>query len=141
MGVILDSSILVAAERGTFRLEDLLRSLGEEAVAMAVITASELLHGCHRATNAGIRARRFAFVEGLLQAIPVLSFGIAEARRHAELWADLARGGEPIGPHDMLVAATAVAQGYALATLNRREFARVPGLRLVPTEAFALGAG
>lgn len=128
---------MVAAERKTFRLEELLRSLGAEAVAMAVITAAELLHGCHRATDPGIRARRLAFVDGLLQAIPVLPFGIAEARRHAELWADLARGGGPIGPYDMLVAATAVAQGYALVTLNRREFARVPGLKLLSTEPFA----
>jgi len=37
----------------------------------------------------------------------------------------------------MLVGATAVAQGYALATLNQREFARIPGLRLVLTERFA----
>jgi predicted nucleic acid-binding protein len=35
-----------------------------------------------------------------------------------------------IGPHDLLVAATALAGGHALATLNRREFARVPGLVL-----------
>lgn len=134
--MILDTSVLVAAERKTFRLEELLCSLGAEAVAMAVVTASELLHGCHRATDPGIRARRLAFVEGLLQAIPVLPFGIAEARRHAELWADLVRGGGPIGPYDMLVAATAVAQGYALVTLNRREFARVPGLKLLSTEPF-----
>jgi len=93
---------------------------------MAAITASELLHGCHLAREAGIRARRWAFVEGLLQAIPILPFGIAEARRHAELWADLTREGGLIAPYDMLVGATALAQGYALATLNRREFARVP---------------
>jgi tRNA(fMet)-specific endonuclease VapC len=135
--VILDTSVLVAAERRALRMGELLQSLGEEPVAMAAITASELLHGCHRAPESGIRARRWAFVEGLLEAIPVLPFGLAEARRHAELWADLAREGGLIGPHDMLVGATAVAQGYALATLNKREFARIPGLRLVPIERFA----
>jgi tRNA(fMet)-specific endonuclease VapC len=103
---------------------------------MAAITASELLHGCHRAPEPGLRARRWAFVEGLLGAIPVLPFEIAEARRHAELWADFVREGELIGAHDMLVSATALAHGYALATLNRREFSRVPGLRLVPTERY-----
>ena len=134
--MILDSSVLVAAERRTFRVEELLRSLADEPVALAAITASELLHGCHRAAEPGLRARRWAFVEGLLGAIPVLPFGIAEARRHAELWAGLAREGGLIGPHDMLVGATALAQGYSLATLNRGEFSRVPGLRLVPTERF-----
>jgi tRNA(fMet)-specific endonuclease VapC len=134
--VILDTSVLVAAERRSLRVEEMLRSLGEEPIAMAAITASELLHGCHRAGEAGIRARRWAFVEGLLQAIPILPFGLAEARRHAELWADLIREGGLIGPYDMLVGATALARGYALATLNRREFARIPGLKLVPTERF-----
>ena len=136
MGVILDTSVLVAGERGTVRMAELLRTLGEEPVAMAAITAAELLHGCHRAMDPGVRARRWAFVEGLLLALPVLPFGIGEARRHAELWADLAREGGLIGPYDMLVGATALAQGYSLATLNGREFSRIPGIRLVPTDRF-----
>ena len=103
---------------------------------MAAVTAAELLHGCHCATHASVRVRCFAFVEDLLRTIPVLPFDLPEARRHAELWAELARGGKPIGPYDMLVAATALARGYALVTLNRKEFARVPGLRLVATGRF-----
>ncbi len=136
MGVILDTSIIVAAERGTVRFEALLEALGAEPTGIAAITASELLHGCHRATDAGIRARRAAFVEALLDAVPVLPFGLPEARRHAELWADLMREGTMIGPHDLLIGATALAQGRALATLNQREFSRVPGLRLVAIERF-----
>lgn len=132
----MDTSVLVAAERGGFRFEEMLRSLGDEPVAMAAITAAELLHGCHCVSDAGARARRSAFVEGLLEAIPVFPYGVPEARRHAELWADLARQGVLIGPHDMLVGATALARGYALSTLNRTEFAWVRGLRLVPTERF-----
>ena len=136
MGIVLDTSVLVAAERRPVRFEALLESLGEEPVAVAAITASELLHGCHRASDAGVRARRAAFVDALLDAIPVLPFGLPEARRHAELWAELARTGTVIGPHDLLIAATALAQGHALVTLNQREFSRVPGLRLVATERF-----
>lgn len=136
MGVVLDTSVLVAAERRAVRFEALLESLGEESVAVAAITASELLHGCHRASDPGMRARRAAFVDALLDALPVLPFGLPEARRHAELWAELARTGSAIGPHDLLIAATALAQGHALATINQREFSRVPGLRLVATERY-----
>lgn len=130
--MILDTSVLIAAERRTIRFEAFLEKLGDEPVAMAAITASELLHGCHWATDAGTRARRSAFVDSLLDIIPVLPFGLPEARRHAALWADLVREGAMIGPHDLLIAATALARGEALATLNHREFARVPGLRLIP---------
>ncbi len=137
MGVVLDTSVLIAAERRTVRFEALLHALGDEPVAMAAITAAELLHGCHRAVDAGVRARRGAFVEGLLDVVPVLPFGLVEARRHGELWAELARSGRPIGAYDMVVGATALARGYALATLNHREFARIQGLRLVDTGEFS----
>lgn len=136
MGVVLDTSLLVAAARGALRIESLLDSLGDQTVTIAAITASELLHGCHRAPLAGVRVRRFAFVEALLELLPVLPFGLAEARRHAELWAQLARRGRMIGPHDLLIGATALAQGHRLATLNAREFKRVPGLRLVGLDGF-----
>lgn len=134
--MILDTSLLIAAERGTLRFEALLASLGDEPVGLAAITASELLHGCHRATDPAVRVRRAAFVDAVLDAVPVLPFGLAEARRHAELWADLARRGKAIGPHDLLIGATALARGDVLATLNQREFRRIAGLRLVEVEKF-----
>jgi len=133
---MLDSSVLIAAERGGIRLEPFLSSLGDVPVGIAAITASELLHGCHRATDPGVRARRFAFVEALLALVPVLPFGLADARRHAELWAHLAREGTMIGPHDLVIGATALAQGHSLATLNTKEFGRVAGLRLVALQKF-----
>lgn len=136
MGVILDTSVLIAAERGALRFEAMLDGLGDVGVGMAAVTASELLHGCLRATNPGVRARRFAFVEGLLETIPVLPFSLAEARPHAQVWAHLARSGALIGAHDLLIAATALARGHRVATLNREEFGRVPGLRLVPLGRF-----
>ena len=131
MGVILDTSVLIGAERGRVRLEELLKGLGDEPVGIAAVTASELLHGCHRAADAGVRARRAAFVEAILALVPVYPFGLPEARRHAELWAELVRQGTPVGAHDLMIGATAVARGDRVATLNRTDFSRIPGVRLV----------
>jgi tRNA(fMet)-specific endonuclease VapC len=136
MGVMLDSSILIAAERGQFRLAALLESLGEASVSIAAVTASELLHGVHRAKSPAVRMRRAAFVEALLGEIPVREFGLGEARLHAELWAELADSGTSIGAHDLQIAATAIAGGDALVTLNHRDFGRVPGLTLQPIGDF-----
>jgi predicted nucleic acid-binding protein len=136
MGVIFDTSLLIAAERGRVDVRSLLEAHRTERIGVAAITAAELLHGCHRATDAAVRARRAAFVEALLDAMPVLPFGLAEARRHAELWATLARDGSLIGPHDLIIGATALALGWSLATLNTGEFSRVRGLRLAPVEAY-----
>jgi tRNA(fMet)-specific endonuclease VapC len=113
-----------------------LESLGSEPVAISSITASELLHGCDRARDAATRVRRSAFVDALLEAIPVVPFGLIEARRHAEIWADLAKRGKMIGAHDLIIAATALARGEGVATLNKLEFRHVAGLRVVPVDRF-----
>ena len=136
MGLVLDTSVLIRAERKLLDLEDFLISRGDDVVGMAAVTAAELLNGCYRANGAGSRAIRLAFVEGLMDAVPVLPFGLPEARLKAELWADLAKRGEVIAQQDMLVAATALARGYELATLNRKAFGRVAGLRLAAIEEF-----
>lgn len=134
MGVILDSSVLIGAERGAINLPALLRALGDQPVAIAAVTASELLHGCHRAPDAGIRMRRFAFVEALLELIPVVPFGLSEARLHAEVWAELSQRATVIGAHELQIGATAMARADTLATLNHRDFSRIPGLQLLPMD-------
>jgi tRNA(fMet)-specific endonuclease VapC len=136
MGLILDASIFIEAERGTFDLAGFLASAGDEPVAIAAITASELLHGVERATDNAARSRRHDFVESIVADFPVVTFGLAEARAYARIWAALSEKGTPIGPHDLLVAATAVANEASVATLNQKEFRRVPGLTLATVGSF-----
>jgi tRNA(fMet)-specific endonuclease VapC len=138
VGTVLDTTVFVDLERAMrvlpaarastevpMRLE---AQLGEnEEVGIAAITASELLHGVHRATDQ-YRGRRAAFVEGVLTAFPTLSFDLVVARAHARLWAGLAAAGTEVGAHDRLVAATAISAGWRVATANVRHFDRVPGL-------------
>ena len=134
--MILDASIFIEAERGQFDLDGLLEAQGDELVAIAAVTASELLHGVERATDQFVRLRRHQFVERVLSDFPVLPFGLDEAREHARIWAALATKGALIGPHDLLIAATALANASAVATLNQKEFKRVPGLSLVSLSSF-----
>jgi tRNA(fMet)-specific endonuclease VapC len=107
------------------RLEEQLEP--DEEVGIAAITASELLHGVHRATPEH-RARREAFVEAVLAAFPPLPFGLLAARAHARIWADLAAAGHNVGAHDRLVAATAITVGWRVGTANIRHFDRIAGL-------------
>ena len=141
MGTLLDTTVFIDLERELNRLPvagamaemaaRLERELGaDELVGMAAITASELLHGVHRADQAH-RARREAFVEAVILAVPPLPFDLLCARAHARLWADLVASGSDVGPHDRLVAATAVATGWRVATSNIRHFAPVIGLEVV----------
>lgn len=139
VGVILDTAVLIAAERGTFDMPSYLAALGDEPVALAAISASELLHGVERAREAAVRQRRGEFVEGVLANVPVIPFGLAEARVHARVWAALAAAGTPIGAHDLQVAATALVADSAVATLNEDEFRRVPGISLAAIAPFRRG--
>jgi len=131
MGTLIDSSVLIDAERGKLDLRAKLATGPDEPVALAAITASELLHGVHRAANAHQRSRRHAFVEQLLSAMPVVPFDLVAARLHAELWAQLAAKGAPVGVHDLLIGATAIAIGYRVATRDERSFPKIPGLSTV----------
>jgi len=131
VGTLIDSSVLVAAERLTLDLDTALGAHAQEPVGIATITASELLHGVHRAANNAQRRRRETFVERLLAVLPVFPFDLDTARIHASLWAGLASKGATIGSHDLLIGATAIALGYRVATRDRRSFAKIPGLEVV----------
>jgi tRNA(fMet)-specific endonuclease VapC len=131
VGTLIDSSFLVAAEGGTLDLDDALGPHAEESVGIASVTVSELLHGVYRAATAAQRQRREAFVEQLLGALPVFPFDLVAARIYSSLWTGLAPEGSKIGAHDLLIGATAIALGYRVATVDRRGFARIPGLEVV----------
>ena len=130
MGVLIDASILIEAERGRLDLEPHVARRPDEESFLSVITASELLHGVHRAVEPRRRARRSAFVEGILERFPILQVDLATARAHAQVWSDLSATGLLIGPHDLWLAAACIAHGLTMVTANVREFGRVPGLQV-----------
>lgn len=107
-----------------------LEQLGDDSVALAAITASELLHGVHRADSELRRGRRESFVNLILRSVPILPFNLEIARIHSRLWADLEQRGTIIGSHDILIAATALAHDLTLVTSNVRHFGRIESLKL-----------
>ena len=130
MAVLIDASILIEYERGRLNLERHLTQRQQEEFFLSVVTASELLHGVHRAVRPEVRTKRSAFVEALLERFPLLPIALATARAHAQVWAELAAAGTMIGPNDLWLAATGLAHGLTMVTANVREFTRVPGLRV-----------
>jgi tRNA(fMet)-specific endonuclease VapC len=131
VGALIDSSILIAAERGTLDLESILQDYVEVDFGLSAITASELLHGVHRAGTEVRRLRREAYVEALLLNFPIIAFDLVCARTHARLSAKLAIQGINIGAHDLIIAATAVARGLDVVTREERSFPRIPGIALI----------
>ncbi len=132
MGLLIDSTVLIDAERkgqGPRDLFDALRERwGDVEVAISVISAGELFHGCWRADSPVRRARREEFVEELVGALPVLVVTLPVARLFGELDAKLSAAGRRVPTSDLLIGATALSHGHEVVTSNLRHFRSVPGL-------------
>ena len=138
MGVVVDSSIFIAAERGRFDWAGFHMQIGDEPLFITVVSLAELRHGVERANTAERRAAREKFVMEVESRYPLLTFGREEARHYAKMWAELAARGEHTGTHDLLIAAIADFNGHRVATLNAVDFSRVPNLAIVDAEPFRL---
>jgi tRNA(fMet)-specific endonuclease VapC len=128
MALVIDSNVFIGMERRGLGLSDLSRIGPDQPAALASVTASELWIGVMRSAPGPRREARSAFVEAICQRLPNLAFELAAARIHAWLWVELAALGTPIGPHDLLIAAAALSNRYAVLTDNVIEFRRIPGL-------------
>lgn len=131
MARLVDTSVWIPIERRRLPITAVRDMAPNEPVALAAMTVSELLVGAERATTEARRWQREQFVNLLLEHFPVLPFDTEVARHHARLWAILASQGTPVGPNDLIIAATALTHGYNILTDNLREFQRIPGLTVI----------
>lgn len=122
----LDTNTLSYFMRGEGRVVQRLAATSPQRVAVPAIVAYEIRYGLSRSGRQGLAT---AF-EHMLQAVAVLGFDAEAAEHAADIRRRLDEAGTPIGPHDVLIAATARRNGCTLVTHNTREFARVPGLLL-----------
>ncbi len=130
MGVIFDSSEIIALERNREAVASLVTGREDEPFGISVVTVAELLHGVERADTETRKIRRQAFVEKVIEMFPVLPFDIGVARIYARIWASLRQRGFTVGAHDLIISATAIALDYTVITANRRDFEKIEGLRL-----------
>jgi tRNA(fMet)-specific endonuclease VapC len=86
----------------------------EEPFGISVVTAAELLHGVERVDAEARRVKRQSFVEKVLELFPIFPFDTGVARIYARIWANLARKGQVVGAHDLIIAATALSLDYAV---------------------------
>jgi predicted nucleic acid-binding protein len=75
LGLVLDSSVIIAAERKRQTVEEFLtligQTFGEVEIAISAITLAELVHGVARASTPEIRIHRRAFIDELKKHVPV----------------------------------------------------------------------
>lgn len=123
--LILDTTVFIDAERSGRRLERLIAD--EDDVAIAAITAAELLVGVELADDSR-RAARAAFVRSVLDTLPIEDYDVQVAHAHAGLLAQVRRTGKPRGAHDLIIAATALARDRLVVSADQAAFADLPGV-------------
>lgn len=125
--VVLDTNTLIYYFKGMGGVAHRLLQQPPRNVGIPTIVVYELEVGIAKSTSPDKRRQQLA---ALLQVVNVLSFDMAAARQAAQIRATLEQAGAPIGPYDVLIAATALANRAVLVTHNTEEFGRVPGLTL-----------
>jgi len=130
VAIILDTDVIIRDERKTFDLKRWADSQGNQQFAVAAITVAELWHGAERATGA-FKAEREAYLRRILNSVRIFPYTEATALEHARIWAELETVGKMIGYYDLIVAATALEHGSAVATFNERHFTSVRGLKVI----------
>jgi tRNA(fMet)-specific endonuclease VapC len=96
-------------------------------VVLCSVVLGELLFGALRSQLA---AKNIAHVQTFAVGFGSLPFDDRAAREYANVRADLANKGTPIGPNDLMIAAIALTGGLILIAHNTVEFSRVVGLAL-----------
>jgi predicted nucleic acid-binding protein len=131
VGVVIDTSALVAIERAPQDWEAGLGALGVEPAVVPAVVYAELLVGVRLADHPDRAANRQARVEALVARFPIVDFTRETAVRWADLFATLSRAGTMIPSNDLAVAATALQLGFGVLVgpKDERHYGRVPGLR------------
>lgn len=128
MGVIFDTSVLIAIERSPHQIEKVINGRENEPFGISAITASELLHGVHRADSEKRRLKREAYVEKVIEIFPIYPFDLSAARIYARIWANLAKKGIIVGSHDLMIASTCISLGFSVITSDIRDYGKIEGL-------------
>ena len=135
MGLILDSSVLITAERQGQNARQMLTAIsnaaGDAEIAISVVTLIELAHGAARANTPERRAKRNQFIQELLLAVPIHPVTIPIALRAGQLDGENQARGLRLPLSDILIGVTALELGYEIATANLRHFQMITGLKVL----------
>ena len=119
MGLILDSSVVIAGERKGHTVRQMLERIEKAAVeeiGISAITVVELAHGIERAKIEERRHRRQAFLDEAVLDVPVYPVTVETAKLAGKIEGEQAERGVTIACEDLFIAATALQLGFGVAT-------------------------
>ena len=124
---VLDTNTLIYFFRGQGKVGERLLAIAPSEVAVPGIVLYELQVGILKSQSP---THRMEELDRMMDYVTVFPFGEAEAEVAAHVRVQLEKRGTPIGPYDILIAATALRHDAVLVTRNTGEFSRIEDLRL-----------
>jgi predicted nucleic acid-binding protein len=135
MGLILDSSVLIAAERTGVNaiqsLRHIRQHLEEQSVAISTITLMEMAHGLARADSSARRDVRQRFLDDLVSVMTIQPVTTSIALRAGQMDGENKSRGVQVALSDLLIGVTALELGYGVSTHNLRHFRMIPGVNVL----------
>jgi len=126
---LLDTCVIsdfVKGEKGTLNH---IKNHSPTELAVSSVTMMEIEYGLQLNPTKARKIR--PILEELLKPVTIVEFGDNEAEMAAQIRAFLKEKGTPIGAYDVLIGATALANGMSLVTANTSEFERIPDLKVI----------
>ena len=135
LGVALDSSVLIAAERDGLSAREAIQRIqaliGETDGVLCSITVAELAHGFHRADSDQQRKVRRRFLDDLKNTIPGRPVTAETAEALGRIGAELSTSGLTVPLTELLIGVCAMELSYAMLTRNHLDFEQIPNLAIV----------
>lgn len=119
--VALDTSVCIEIMKNKQRGIDISDKIAGDELFLPSVSLFELL----------MRCTSMEAVEELAGRANILAFEEKAARKAGSIAKELRNKGQPIGINDVFIAATAMANDCALATLDLKDFSKIKGLKLV----------
>lgn len=136
MGVILDSSVLIASERKHESLVDLMRRIrevvGEQEIALSSVGYGEIVHGVYRETSPERQSARRRILDDLRSSMTIYPYTEETAELAGRIDGEQKSVGFTIPFSDLLIGATALSLQFSVLTANLRHFRLIPGLHVIP---------
>jgi predicted nucleic acid-binding protein len=135
MGLILDSSVVIAAERRGTSVAGLIRfvfaTAGDQDAALSSVGLTEMVHGIYRAQSAAMRTRRESFIKELVRDLIVYPYTTETALLAGKIDGEQTARGVVIPFPDLLIGATALSLGFSVLTVNARHFRLILNLQVI----------
>lgn len=131
MLILLDTDVCIHLMNRRPGFERVLRRLSGRTfgeICISAITVSELRYGVAKSAK---HRENSAALDEFLSRFEVLDYPVEAGDSYGRIRTDLETAGKPVGNNDLLIAAHALTIGARVATANKSEFERVPGVKAV----------